>query len=323
VFKIIYLVVTLIFFSIWAVLGSIFSTFFNKEEAIDKLKYFEENYDLKDKLENHKKNNDCILKGLSNLVSNTKLSGIKNNKLKMELTRADMAITVEELAVIKIILAVILAVIGFAFSKEFILGILIFILAWNTPAFIIAGRKKKRIKEFDSQLNEGIMIISNGLKAGYSFLQAVASTSEETKDPFSKEFKKLFKEMSLGISEEDALRNLQSRMSSEDLKLITNAILIQKDIGGNLSEILDNIADTIRERQKIKEELKTLTAQGKMSGIIVMLIPIGLGLAIYLINKDYMMLLFSNTIGILMISAAVISQIFGLLLIKKIIHIDM
>lgn len=319
----IYLVIVLVFLSVWVLVVGIFITFFNKEKAIDKLKYYDDDYQLKEKLEDHKKNNNSILKELSNFISNTKLNGKKNNKLEMELIRADMPITVEELLVIKIILGGVLALIGGSISKSIIQGILIFVLIWNIPRFIITSKKKKRINEFNSQINEGLMIISNGLKAGYSFLQAVASTSEETKDPFSKEFKKLFKEMSLGISEEDALRNLQLRMVSDDLKLITNAILIQKNIGGNLSEILDNIAGTIRERQKIQDELRTLTAQGKMSGLIVMLLPIVLGLVIYVMNKEYMMLLFSNVLGIAMISFSVINQIIGVFLIKKIIHIEM
>ena len=129
--------------------------------------------------------------------------------------------------------------------------------------------------------------------------------------------------MSLGISEEIALKNLLNKMESEDLRLIVNAILIQKDIGGNLSEILDNISDTIRERQKIQNELKTLTAQGRLSGIIVMLIPFFLGITIYLFNKEYIMLLFTTPIGLGMIIAAFINQIIGLIMIRKIIKIDM
>jgi tight adherence protein B len=112
-------------------------------------------------------------------------------------------------------------------------------------------------------------------------------------------------------------------MESEDLRLIMNAILIQKDIGGNLSEILDNIGETIRERQKIQGELKTLTAQGRLSGIIVMLIPLFLGVTIYLFNKEYMMLLFTTPMGIAMISFSGMNQVFGVLMIKKIINIDM
>jgi tight adherence protein B len=124
-------------------------------------------------------------------------------------------------------------------------------------------------------------------------------------------------------NEEVALKNLADRMESDDLKLVINAILIQKDIGGNLSEILDNISETIRERQKIKNELRTLTAQGKLSGIIITLLPIFLGIVIYLFNKEYVLLLFTTAIGLGMVGAAVISEIFGLILIKKIINIEM
>ena len=167
------------------------------------------------------------------------------------------------------------------------------------------------------------MIISNALKAGYSFLQALAMAAEETPDPFSKEFKKMLKEMTLGITEEEALRSLLLRMESEDLKLVMNAILIQKDIGGNLSEILDNIGETIRERQKIKGELKTLTAQGRLSGIIVVMIPIFLGGTIYLLSKEYMILLFTTPMGIAMVSFSAFSQLIGIFMIKKIVDIEM
>ena len=113
------------------------------------------------------------------------------------------------------------------------------------------------------------------------------------------------------------------RMESDDLKLIVNSILIQKDIGGNLSEILDNIGETIRERQKIQDELKTLTAQGKLSGMIVILIPIFLALAFYVVNKEYMLLLFNTTLGLVMVSVSIVNQLLGLIMIKKIINIDM
>jgi len=236
--------------------------------------------------------------------------------------KADMRITVEELLVIKVLSSFAMAFLSFAFFKGYVLSLAVFILVWNIPKVIIANRKKERVRLFDSQLNEGITIISNSLKSGYSFMQAVAVVAGETKDPFAKEFKKLLKEMSLGISEEEALKNLLTRMESEDLRLVVNAILIQKDIGGNLSEILDNISGTIRERQKIKNELKTLTAQGKLSGTIVTLLPIVLGAIIYLVNKDYIMLLFTRPLGIGMIATSIISELLGFVMIRKIVTID-
>jgi len=319
----IYVAVILIFLLVWTIISVILIGLFNKEKSIDKLKYFDEDYAIKEKYENNKKDRISIVKTLSNLVPKSRLNEKKNKKLEIELMKADLPITADELLVVKILSSSSFAFLAFALFKNFFIIIFVYILIWNLPKYIISKRKKDRMKLFDSQLNEGISIISNSLKAGYSFLQAVAVVSEETSDPFSKEFKKLLKEMSLGIPEEDSLKNLQNRMDSEDLKLIINAILIQKDIGGNLSEILDNIAETIMERQKMKNELKTLTAQGRLSGMILMLMPIFLGLTIFLFNREYMILLFTTSTGLIMVAFAVINQLFGLMMIRKIINIEM
>ncbi|MGH4122550.1 MAG: type II secretion system F family protein [Clostridium sp.] len=319
----IYIVILLLFFLVWALISGLLIIMFYKEKSIDKLKYYEDDYVIKEKIENKSKDKIRLLKILSNLIPNMKFSEKHDKKLEIELMKSDIPITVEELLVIKILTSTAFSILAYALSKDIIIVFFIFVIIWNIPKFIISRRKKERVKTFNEQLNEGIMIISNSLKAGYSFLQAIASVSEETKNPFAKEFKKLLKEMSLGITEEIALNNMLNRMESEDLRLIVNAILIQKDIGGNLSEILDNISSTIRERQKIQNELKTLTAQGRLSGIIVMLIPFFIGITIYLSNREYIMLLFTTPIGIGMIIIAVLNQIIGLIIIKKIINIDM
>lgn len=319
----IYAVVIFTFLAVWLFINILLNALFNKDKPIHKLKYFDEDYDTLKKYKSDKKDRISILKTLASLVPKIWLNKKKGKKLAVELMKADLSITVEELLVIKMLSSSAFAFLAFAVFKNYFSVILVYVLIWNVPRFIIKKRKKDRIKHFDSELNEGITIISNSLKAGYSFLQAVAVVSEETSDPFSKEFKKLLKEMSLGISEENALKNLLSRVESEDLRLIINVILIQKDIGGNLSEVLDNISETIRERQKIKNELKTLTAQGRLSGIILMLIPIFLGAAIYLFNREYILLLFTTSMGLAMVAAAVLSEFFGLLMIRKIINIDM
>lgn len=318
-----YVLGIVIFLLIWIVLSSILILLFNKEKSIDKLKYVEDEFILKENIEQEKKKRNNIIKILAALIPEKAIGVKRGKRLELELIKADIPITIEELLVIKILFSSAFSFLTYAVFKNVFIVAVIFILVWNIPNIVIGNRKKARIKQFDLQLNEGIMIISNSLKAGYSFLQAVAVVVEETKAPFSKEFKKLLKEMSLGIPEEDALKNLLLRMESDDLKLIINAILIQKDIGGNLSEILDNIGDTIRERQKIQSELKTLTAQGRLSGMIVMMIPIFLGIIIYMFNKEYMILLFTNPMGIAMVAAAVFNQILGFFMIRKIINIDM
>jgi tight adherence protein B len=323
VMKMIYIIVILTFLFVWALASAVFISLFYKNKPVEKLKYYDEDYKVQEIVKSEKKNRISVLKILSNLVPDTKLNGKRTRKLEVELMKADIPITIDELLVIKIISSTVVALLALAIFKNIIAAILAFILVWNMPRVLIASKKKERIKLFDSQLSEGILVISNSLKAGHSFLQAVAVTAEETKDPFSKEFKKLLKEMTLGIDEEEALKNMLSRMESEDLRLIINAILIQKDVGGNLSEILDTIAETIRERQKIKNELKTLTAQGKLSGIIVVLIPIFLGLIFFVVNKEHMIVLFTTPLGLTMVSMAVISQIFGILIIRKIVNIEM
>jgi len=323
----IYIVIILTLFSIWALVGSFLFFLFYKERAIDKLKYYDEDYIIKIKLEKHNKQKkgekNKLLQLISSLAPNFKLNNKCLKKIELDLIKADIQITVEQLLIIKMFSSLIIAFLIFAFSEDYFILIISFLIVWNIPRFIISSKKKERVKLFDSQLNEGIVIISNSLKAGHSFLQAVAVVTEETKDPFAKEFKKLLKEMSLGIPEEDTFENLLARMESEDLKLVINAILIQKDVGGNLSEILDNISETIIERQKIKNELKTLTAQGKLSGVIVTLIPVFLGLTIYILNKEYILLLFNNIWGLSMIITSTINQVLGILMIRKIVNIDL
>ena len=323
VVEMVYIIMLSVFLFLWSLVSAILIIIFHKEKPIDKLKYYDEEYEVKEKIENKKNNKVSLLRKLSKVIPNNKIIERYSKKVELELMKSDIPITAGELLVIKILTSTVFTFLAFAVFRNFIGTAIIFIIIWSIPKVIIFHRKKERVKKFNEQLTEGIMVISNSLKAGSSFLQAIAAVCEETKDPFAREFKKLLKEMSLGISEEVTLQNLLNRVDSEDLRLMVNAILIQKDIGGNLSEILDNISSTIRERQKIQNELKTLTAQGKLSGIIVMLIPFVLGSTIYLFNKEYMMLLFTTPIGIALIIVALVNQILGLVIIRKIIKIDM
>lgn len=318
-----YTALILIFLMVWLLAGTLLVAVFGKRKPIKRLELIDEEPLHKDKEKEVQKQRNNIVKVLSGLVPKNISKNKRNKKLELELAKADLPINPEELLIIKLLSATAVSFIVYAISKSIFFALLVFVIIWIIPGFIIEKKRKDRIKLFDSQLGEGITIISNSLKAGYSFLQAVAVVSEKTSDPFSKEFKILLKEMSLGISEEEALRKLINRMESEDLKLIINAILIQKDIGGNLSEILDNISETISERQKIQNELKTLTAQGKLSGFVLTLFPVFLGLVIFLFNREYILLLFQTTIGLCMVGVALASEFLGYLMIRKIIKIDM
>jgi tight adherence protein B len=187
--------------------------------------------------------------------------------------------------------------------------------------FWLKRKYKKRLKNFELQLIDAVQVISNAMKSGYSFFQALSRVVEDSQEPLSSAFSQLIKEISLGKAMEDAFEQLLESFPLEDLELMVSAILIQKEIGGNLSEILDTMLETLRERQRIQQEVQTLTAQGRFSGAIVVALPFGLGLILFLMNPSYMALLFTTVAGSIMVSIALVSQLFGILAIKKIITI--
>lgn len=253
----------------------------------------------------------------------------KISKTQDLINKSDVSLEIEEFIVLRLGLGVLggiifgLIYIRNGFSTNEVLMITIMMVAFSyIPIFNLRIKKNKRNKMFSDQLGDAIGIFSNSIKAGYSFLQAVNSVSREMPYPVSKEFGLLLKEMSLGIDSDQALKNMLLRIESDDLELMITAILIQRETGGNLSEILDNISETIRERIKIKGEVRTLTAQGKMSGIIVGIIPLVLGVVIYFLNKEYMMTLFTTTPGRIAVAVAFVNEMIGAFVISRIIKID-
>lgn len=181
----------------------------------------------------------------------------------------------------------------------------------------------KRLRAFNNQLVDAIAMMANALRAGFSFLQTMEMISREMPAPISEEFARTVKETQFGVTTEDALDNLVRRVNSADLELVVTAVLIQRQLGGNLAVILDNIAQTIRDRVLVKQEMRTLTAQGRISGWIVGLLPIFLLLAILVINRSYILTLFTDPLGHILVTGAVISQVFGILVIRSMVRIDL
>jgi tight adherence protein B len=153
-------------------------------------------------------------------------------------------------------------------------------------------------------------------------MQAADMVAQEMRPPISTEFARTVKEMNLGITMENSLGNLAKRIESEDLDLVMTAVLIQRQVGGNLAEVLDNIARTIRERVRIRGEIRTLTAQGRVSGIIISLLPLVMGVIIYVLNPTYIRVLFVNPIGQIMLGVSLAGQVVGILIIRRIVDIE-
>lgn len=190
------------------------------------------------------------------------------------------------------------------------------------PILWLRRKQQKRLVKFNSQISDALVLISNSLKAGYGFFQAMEMVAREGQVPIKTEFARVLKEINLGMTTEESLIRMVERVPSPDWDLVVTAMLIQRQIGGNLSEILDNITNTIRERIRIKLELKTLTAQGRLSGMIIGLLPVALGLFILLINPDYVLLLVKDIRGIFMLGYAAVAELLAIMVIRKIISVD-
>ncbi len=193
---------------------------------------------------------------------------------------------------------IVIAMIGVAFvawffgGRSIVSAIIGAIVGFFLPRFYISRQKGKRLQSFSDQLPDMLSLMVNGLRAGFSTAQAMEAVSKEMPPPLCDEFKRVVQEMQIGISMEDAMDNILRRIPSEDLDLVITAINVQREVGGNLAEILDTIAHTIRERVRIKGEIRVLTAQVMYSGRFLALLPFILSSIIWFGNKDYVMSVF-------------------------------
>ncbi len=197
------------------------------------------------------------------------------------------------------------------------------------PGYWLNRRKNGRLKAFNSRLADTIVLIANSLRAGSSFLQSIEMVVRESQPPISTEFNRVVREVNLGLPFDQALTNLTRRVRSDDLELMTTAINIQHQVGGNLAEILDSIAFTIRERVRIKGEIRTLTAQGRMSGYVVGFLPIGLLAIISAIAPQFVGPMFEKPpeafglpLGVCMLALGGIMMLIGFLFIRRIVNIE-
>jgi len=243
-------------------------------------------------------------------------------KVDRQLIKADIPLKGEEFLSILLISDILLPLLLYSVTASTIKVLLTAAIVLVLPFFMINVAGKKRLKNFDEQIVDALSIISNSVRSGFSFLQAMDMVKREMPSPISTEFGRTLREINLGMSTEEALSNLNSRIESKDMDMAITAILVQRRVGGNLAEVLDNISDTIRERIRIKREIKTLTAQGRISGIIIGLLPFALCLILLVVNPDYILLLFTDPVGIAMLCSVFFMEIIGLLLINKIIKVD-
>jgi len=243
------------------------------------------------------------------------------------LMRADVRLTIGEYIALRILSAVggfalgfiILATIAPAFGL--LLGLVFALIGFVVPMMVLSMKAKKRKKTLIGQLGDTITLMANSLRAGYSLLQTMEMVAREAKDPMATEFRRVVREVGLGIPHSDAMHNMLRRVPSDDLDLLVTAINIQHEVGGNLAQILATIGHTIRERLRIKSEIGVLTAQAKLSGYIISFLPIGMAGIIFVMNPTYMMAMFVMP-WICMPIGALFMVILGFFAMKKIADIE-
>ncbi|MGB9673027.1 MAG: type II secretion system F family protein [Anaerolineales bacterium] len=243
-----------------------------------------------------------------------------------ELARADLKLKPGEYIAVMIIAAIAVGGLAWLFGGRNIIFAMLGVIvgAW-LPRFYVNRLKNQRLISFNNQLADMLNLMVNGLRAGYSTMQAMEAVSREMPSPISDEFRRVVQEMQIGIPMEQALDNLMRRVPSDDLDLIIAAINVQREVGGNLAEILDTISHTIRERVRIKGEIRVLTSQVVYSGRFLSLMPFIIAVILWLINRPYMMQFFNpetRIIGITMLVIGGLMIIAGYFVMNKIASIE-
>lgn len=244
----------------------------------------------------------------------------------INLAQADLKITVAEYYLFTLVFALAGLALGMFMGRAYGVGMWVFaglglVGGWVAPGLYVRYRKAARLRAFNEQLSDGITLMANSLRAGYSLLQSMDMIADEGSPPLAEEFRRVVREVGLGLSFDEALLNLMRRVPSDDLDLMITAIVIQHEVGGNLAQILDTIAHTIRERVRIRGEIKVLTAQQTIAGYIVSFLPAVLAGALMLLSPGYMGRLFMWPWIILPI-IGIIMMLAGFVMIRKIVAIE-
>ena len=248
-----------------------------------------------------------------------------SEQVALHLERAGVPLRVGEYYLIRYVAAVLFFALPFAFSRSgfsVVLGLGMAALGYALPAIWVGSKKGARAKKINTQMVEMLGMVANSLKSGYGLMQSFEFASNQIDPPLATELKRMIRDANLGMSGEDALKAMGERIDSADLHMVLTAITIQASVGGNLAEILENVAFTMRERERIQGEIATLTSQQTLTGVVIGGLPVGMGLLFMLINPDYMGLMFTTTAGRLMLMAAVVMEFLGVMSMKKILAID-
>jgi len=252
-------------------------------------------------------------------------------RVENSLAQADIPMKATEYLLARLVLAGFGFLVGLYGIGYLHSGVMLAVAGWAVPLFIVKYHQSRRRAKFVRQLADALMLLTNSLRSGYGFLKGLELVAKEMEDPISKELGRTLREVNLGSTVEQALLNLGKRLNSPDLDIVISAYLVQKDVGGNLTEIMEKVAETIRERLRIQGDIRVLTAQGRLSGLVVGMLPLALFLFFIVYTPYYFkpmlepptlpLLGFDVPYGVLMLLGALCMQIAGFLVMFRIINI--
>jgi tight adherence protein B len=242
-------------------------------------------------------------------------------RIARDLSQANLPLTVPEYLLMRTAVPLLLALIAlFVWRTVYVLpGALV--LGFVAPIFWMGMRRKRRNREFNEQLSETLTMIAGSLRGGFSLVQSLANASKESQEPTKGELRRVTQEIQLGLSLSQALENVVKRVESDDLDLVVTAIKIHNRVGGNLTTILENISTTIRERSKLRREIRVITSMTRLSSYIIGFLPFALGAIIFSINPQYMARLFQPGWTLCIPIGAFVSSVIGFIIIQRIVDI--
>ena len=314
----------LAFIAIMSLTAFIISRTSQGDDVLNRLNRFSGNQNLQSTSspEMDDNRNRSPLTGLFRSLNRVLSRSTATSHLTEQLSRADLRIKPAEWLTLIVIVG---AVVGLLFSVRVsnILPLPIgIIVALISSQIYLRIRQSRRLSAFNRQLGDTMMLLSNALRAGYSFTQSVSTVAQSSSPPIGDEFARATREIALGINVDEALQHMVDRNQSEDFDLMVTAVQIQRVVGGNLAEILDTIAFTIRERVRIEGEIRTLTAQARTSGYIITALPIGVAVLLYFIEPAYFTPLVSTTFGWILSGISIFAILVGFGIIQRIVKIE-
>ena len=258
------------------------------------------------------------LPGMDRLVSGTGAG----KRMARLIDQSGVRTTPSAVALISLVAAAVTGLIVFLFVPQRYAPIAGAVIAGATPVCWLMHRRSQRLKRFEEQFPEALDLLSRAIRAGHALQTALGMAAEELPDPVGPEFKKTFDQQNFGLPLRDALNEMAVRIGVLDVRFFVTAVLIQRDTGGNLSEILENLAHVVRERFKIRRQVRVHTAHGRFTGYVLLAMPAALAIALSFINPEHMQVLFRERVGQLMLTGAIVMQTIGFIWIRQVIKIE-